>query len=364
MPESRGNNSPRDRYTASGLLPEGPEYYSRQHRPGAPPWASESRCAATRKRPSTTAPFPIPVPIPRRPRPDIVTANDHRIARSADATESDYTASGGTASDGLGPSEGALDRALAIVEFLRANCPWDRAQTAESLIPYLIEESQEVVDAIRSEDARELEGELGDLLLNVAFQIVLAEEAEAFDRNGVVDRLEAKMKRRHPQLFGEGERENWEALKARELPGGESVLSGLPAGLDPLLRAHRIQEKLSGVGFDWEDAEGARLKVAEELEEVRAALDGGDPREVMDEAGDLLFTAVNLARLAGVHASNALARTNQKVEARFRRVEELARDGGRRVAEMSLEELDALWDAVKAEARVRASGDSSAGGRE
>ncbi len=298
-----------------------------------------------------------------------MTASDHRIAHSADgtasdATESDNTASDGTASDGIGPSEGALDRALAIVEFLRANCPWDRAQTAESLIPYLIEESQEVVDAIRSEDARELEGELGDLLLNVAFQIVLAEEAEAFDRNAVVDRLEAKMKRRHPHLFGEGERENWEALKARELPGGESVLSGLPAGLDPLLRAHRIQEKLSGVGFDWEDAEGARLKVAEELEEMRAALDGGDPREVMDEAGDLLFTAVNLARLAGVHASNALARTNQKVEARFRRVEELARDGGRRVAEMSLEELDALWDAVKAEARVRASGDSSAGGTE
>jgi MazG family protein len=288
-----------------------------------------------------------------------VTAGDDSIVDSSSAAASNAAASGGIA-----PSKGALDRALAIVEFLRANCPWDRVQTAESLIPYLIEESQEVVDAIRSADARELEGELGDLLLNVAFQIVLAEEAEAFDRNSVVDRLEAKMRRRHPHLFGEGERENWEALKARELPRDESVLSGLPAGLDPLLRAHRIQEKLSGVGFDWEDAEGARLKVAEELEEMRVALERGDPGEVMEEAGDLLFTAVNLARLAGVHASNALARTNRKVEARFRRVEELARDGGQRVAEMSLEELDALWDAVKAEARVRASGDSSAAGRE
>ena len=297
-----------------------------------------------------------------------MTAGDHRTAHTSDAVASEAAApdaagSEAAASPGIAPSKGALDRALAIVEFLRAHCPWDRAQTAESLIPYLIEESQEVVDAIRSADARELEGELGDLLLNVAFQIVLAEEAGAFDRDSVVDRLEAKMRRRHPHLFGEGERENWEALKARELPGDESVLSGLATGLYPLLSAHRIQEKLSGIGFDWEDAGGALLKVAEELEEMRAALKAGDPGEVMDEAGDLLFTAVNLARLAGVHASNALARTNRKVEARFRRVEELARDRGGRVAEMSLEELDALWDAVKAEARVRASGDSSAEGR-
>ena len=293
-----------------------------------------------------------------------MTAGDHRIAHSSGAAASGAPASDVAASRGIAPSQGALDRALAIVEFLRANCPWDRAQTAESLIPYLIEESREVVDAIRSADARELEGELGDLLLNVAFQIVLAEEAGAFDRNAVVDRLEAKMRRRHPHLFGEGERENWEALKARELPDEKSVLSGIPSGLDPLMRAHRVQEKLSGVGFDWEDAEGARLKVAEELEEMRAALERGDPGEVMEEAGDLLFTAVNLARLAGLHASNALARTNRKVEDRFRRMEKLARDGGKRVAEMPLEELDALWDAVKAEARVRASAGSSAAGRE
>ncbi len=267
-------------------------------------------------------------------------------------------------SDGIIPVDGALDRALAIVEFLRANCPWDRAQTPESLIPHLVEEAQEVVDAIRSGDDRAIEGELGDLLLNLAFQVVLAEETGAFDRVSVADRLEAKMRRRHPHLFGDGEREDWEVLKARERADDESVLSGLPAGLEPLLRAHRIQERLSGVGFDWEDAEGARLKVAEELGEIRAALEGGDPAEVMDEAGDLLFAAVNLARLSGVNASNALARANRKVEARFRRVEELARDEGRRVAEMSLEELDALWDAVKAEARVRASDDSSGAGRE
>ena len=153
-----------------------------------------------------------------------MTAGEHGTAHPSDTT----------ASDGIAPSEGVLDRALAIVEFLRANCPWDRAQTAESLIPYLIEESREVVDAIRSGDARELEGELGDLLLNVAFQIALAEEAGAFDRDSVVARLETKMKRRHPHLFGEGEREDWEAIKARELSDDESVLSGLPGGLEPL----------------------------------------------------------------------------------------------------------------------------------
>ncbi len=279
-------------------------------------------------------------------------------------TEPHGTASGSTSpavADGIAPSEGALDRALAIVEFLRAHCPWDRAQTAESLVPYLVEESQEVADAIRAGNGRALEGELGDLLLNVAFQIVLAEEARAFDRDSVVERLEDKMRRRHPHLFGDGKRESWEALKARELPDGESVLSGLPAGLEPLLRAHRVQEKMSGVGFDWENAEGARLKVAEELEEIRAALKRGDPREVTEEAGDLLFAAVNLARLAGVHASNALARANRKVEARFRRVEELARAEGGRVAEMPLEKLDALWETAKAEEPARTASDDSSG---
>ena len=265
------------------------------------------------------------------------------------------------------PSDGTLDRVLAIVEFLRANCPWDREQTAESLVPCLIEESQEVVDAIRADDRGKLEGELGDLLLNVAFQIVLAEEAQSFDRRSLVERLDEKMRRRHPHLFGDGERENWEALKAKELAPDESILSGLPAGLDPLLRAHRIQEKLSGVGFDWEDAEGARRKVAEELDEVRAALDRGEPEEVMEEVGDLLFSAINLARLAGVHGSNALARANRKVEARFRNVEMRVWASGKCVTDMSLEELDALWEAVKEEARSRGTpvdapaGPSSAG---
>ncbi len=269
---------------------------------------------------------------------------------------------GAAATDGIGPSEGALDRALAIVEFLRARCPWDREQTPESLISHLVEECLEAVDAIRAGDAPALEAELGDLLLNVAFQIVLGEEARAFDRASVVERLERKVRRRHPHLFGGGEGESWEALKAKERPDGESVLAGLPSGLDPLLRAHRVQERMSGAGFDWEDVEGARLKVIEELEEARSALARGDSEGAADEVGDLLFAAVNFSRLAGVHAGNALARANRKLEARFRRVEELVRAEGGRVTETSLERLDALWDAAKAEARDRPAGSPSDSG--
>ncbi len=242
---------------------------------------------------------------------------------------------------------GQLDRALALVEFLREHCPWDRAQTPETLIPYLLEESHEVVDAIRVGDSDALEGELGDLLLNVAFQVVLAEESGTFDRSRVAERLENKMIRRHPHLFGLGEKEAWEVLKARELADGESVLTGLASGLDPLLRAHRMQEKVSGVGFDWEDAGGAFAKVAEELEEVREAMESGDAEGVSEELGDLLFSVVNLTRLAGVHATNALDRANIKFKDRFGRLEVLARARGVRVEESSLEELDALWEEVK-----------------
>ena len=178
---------------------------------------------------------------------------------------------------------GSLDRALVLVSFLRRHCPWDAAQTASSLIPHLLEESHEVVDAIRSEDAPALEGELGDLLLNLAFQIVVGEEEGRFTRESVADRLEEKMQRRHPHLFGLGEKEAWETLKVREREEGEGVLEGLAKGLDPLLRAHRIQDRVSGVGFDWCEPTGAWEKVSEELEEVREALEAQD-REAVEEA--------------------------------------------------------------------------------
>lgn len=246
-----------------------------------------------------------------------------------------------------GPGE--LDRALALVRFLRANCPWDRKQTPESLIPHLLEESHEVVDAIREASTQALESELGDLLLNLAFQVVLAEEEGAFDAADVYRRLEEKMVRRHPHLFGDGERQDWEALKAEERTGDEGVLSGLARGLDPLTKAHRIQERVAGVGFDWEDHRGAWDKVQEELGEVGEALAGNDPGALEEELGDLLFAVVNLTRLAGAHATNALDRANRKFHARFERLEEMARERGIRLDEAGLDVLDGLWEELKAE---------------
>lgn len=248
----------------------------------------------------------------------------------------------------LPESEGELDRALALVRFLREHCPWDRAQTPESLLPHLLEETREVVDAVRGGDDRALEGELGDLLLNLAFQVILAEERSAFGAAEVAERLEEKMKRRHPHLFGLGEREPWERLKARER-GEEGVLDGLATGLDPLLRAHRIQERVSGVGFDWSEPGGAREKVAEELEEVREALEEGDADALEEELGDLLFAVVNLTRLAGAHATNALEAANRKFSDRFRRLEARARERGVPLGKAPLEELDRLWEELKGE---------------
>ncbi len=247
------------------------------------------------------------------------------------------------------PGPGELDRALALVRFLRVNCPWDRAQTPESLVPHLLEESHEVVDAIREGGSEALEKELGDLLMNLAFQIVLAEEAGAFQAADVYRRLEEKMVRRHPHLFGGGERMSWEALKAVERDGSQGVLSGLASGLDPLTKAHRIQERVAAVGFDWEDHRGAWDKVTEELEEVREAIEAGKPEAVEEELGDLLFAVVNLTRLAGVHATTALDRANRKFHKRFERLEAMARERGIRIEEAGLEALDRLWDELKRE---------------
>jgi len=242
----------------------------------------------------------------------------------------------------------ALDRALTLVSFLRRHCPWDQAQTASTLIPHLLEESHEVVDAIRSEDAAALEGELGDLMLNVAFQIIVGEEDGLFTRDSVADRLEDKMKRRHPHLFGLGKREDWETLKARERGTEERVLGGLAKDLDPLLKAHRIQDRVSGVGFDWADAGGAWDKVAEELEEVREALEAQEKGAVEEELGDLLFAVVYLSRLAGSHPDTVLDRANRKFQARFEALEDLARERGIELETAGLEVLDGLWEELKA----------------
>lgn len=266
---------------------------------------------------------------------------------------------------------GSLERALDLVRYLRSACPWDGKQTPRSLIPYLLEECYEVVDAIQADDGEELEGELGDLLLNLAFQLVIGEEESAFTADSVTRRLEAKMRRRHPHLFGLGPAEPWEVLKARERhetardrqEGGDassepgvvegrvpSVLDGLESSSEPLLQAYRIQARVAKVGFDWAHVSGALEKADEELEEVREALDSAVGTDaVEEEVGDLLFAAVNVARLAGVHPSAALRRANLKFHHRFTRVESMAREEGLVMEEAGLEVLDALWDRVKAE---------------
>lgn len=245
------------------------------------------------------------------------------------------------------PGPGALERALALVRFLRSRCPWDRDQTSESLVPHLLEEAHEVADAVYAGNARALEGELGDLLLNLAFQIVVAEEAGSLDADSVYVRLEEKMVARHPHVFGQGERRSWEVLKAAERHAHESILSGLAKGLDPLTQAHRIQERVASVGFDWSDWRGALAKVSEELAEAADALAEGAPSRAEEELGDLLFAVVNVSRLAGIHPTNALARANRKFRERFERLERLARERGLVLGEADLQALDQLWDEAK-----------------
>jgi MazG family protein len=268
----------------------------------------------------------------------------------------------------------ALDRVMDLVRYLRTHCPWDAAQTPGSLIPYLLEEVHESVDAIRDEDDDALRTELGDLLLHVAFQLVLGQERGAFGPDEVADTVIDKMRRRHPHLFGLGEKEDWETLKARER-AEKSLLHGIARGLDPLSKAHRIQDRVATVGFDWADATGAFEKVAEEMEEVRALLhsaasqphvgdatarpapDQEDVGEVEvdarleEELGDLLFAVVNLSRLTGAHALTALHGANAKFSRRFQTLERLAKDEDIDLDTASLDELEALWTRVKTDER-------------
>jgi MazG family protein len=260
-----------------------------------------------------------------------------------------------------------VDDALALMRDLRRRCEWDAAQTHESLRPYLIEEAYEVDEALRAGDDRLLREELGDLLLQVLFHSVVAEERGAFGLRDVAASLVTKMKARHPHLYGDGERRSWEGMKARKR---SSIAEGLPLDLPALHRAHRLQDRAAGVGFDWPGVDGPAAKVEEELGEVREQL-ATEPIErtahgtpVLDERharleseiGDLLFAVVNLARKAGVHASLALDGANHKFARRFARVEALAAERGIDVATAGLEVLDALWDEVKGEERAAGRG--------
>jgi nucleoside triphosphate diphosphatase len=245
-----------------------------------------------------------------------------------------------------------LAETLELMKDLRRRCEWDAAQTHESLRPYLIEEAYEVDDAIRAGDDALLRAELGDLLLQVLFHSVVAEERGAFDFGDVANGFLAKMKSRHPHLYEGGERPSWEGMKARTRT---SILDGLPADLPALHRAFRLQDRAAGVGFDWPDATGPAEKVEEELAEVRAEVAAGahaaghgvpDPR-LEEELGDLLFSVVNLCRKLGVHPSLALDKANVKFATRFSTVEELGKARGIDVRAAGLKVLDGLWNEVK-----------------
>jgi MazG family protein len=241
----------------------------------------------------------------------------------------------------------ALGRALEIVRDLRRRCPWDRAQTRETLRPYLVEEALELDQALGEGNPAAIRDEVSDLLLHLAFQLVLAEERKEFTADEVAHHLERKMHRRHPHLFELGEPEPWERIKRRERRG--KTLSAIVPTLPPLLKAYRLQERAAAVGFDWPDVAGPLGKIREELTEVEAELVEPSDR-LGDEIGDLLFAVVNLARKAGVQPGVALDRANRKFRERFEAIEALCAERGIAMESAGLELLDEMWNAVKASA--------------
>jgi MazG family protein len=238
-----------------------------------------------------------------------------------------------------------------MVKDLRARCAWDRIQTRETLRPYLLEEVHELDAALGGGDPAAIRDEIGDLMLHLAWQLVLGEELSEFTAADIADDLVAKMRRRHPHLFNLGPAEQWQALKARERKHDAGALAGLPPTLPALLLAYRLQERAAGVGFDWPDVDGPIEKVREELTEVEhelASMAAAAREKLTDEIGDLLFAVVNLARKADVHPGPALDRANRRFRERFEQVERLAAERGIAMETAGLATLDELWDQVKA----------------
>lgn len=247
-------------------------------------------------------------------------------------------------------TETADGRLRALVARLRAECPWDRAQTPASMRPYLLEEAYEVLDALDAGADDRLREELGDLLFQVYFHARLAEERGAFDIAAVADAVVAKMIERHPHVYGGSTEADagtvgaWEARKARR---GGSRVDGVPRELPALLRAHRVGEKLAHVGFDWPDLDGVLAKVDEERRELAEALAVGDPAAIRHEYGDLLLACANLGRFLGVAGEDALREANLRFEGRFRGVEAKAAAAGVRLEDAGLARLEAWWQEVK-----------------
>lgn len=242
---------------------------------------------------------------------------------------------------------------LDIMDELREKCPWDREQTMESLRNLTIEETYELADGILDEDMDEIKKELGDILLHIVFYAKIGDEKGAFDIADVLKGINEKLVFRHPHVFGDRKVkdsveviENWEDIKMQE--GHRSVLAGVPVSLPALIKAHRVQDKVRAVGFDWDEREQVWDKVAEEISEVKAELTGknGEAR-VEEEIGDLLFSIVNAARLYGVEPETALERTNRKFITRFKYLEERSLHEGRSLRDMNLDEMEVLWEEAK-----------------
>ena len=248
----------------------------------------------------------------------------------------------------------ALGRVLDTLDRLRVECPWDRKQTNESLRTNTIEEVYELSDALLKSDEENICKELGDILLHVMFYSKIGEEKESFDIADVADKLNKKLIFRHPHVFGSTHVENsdqveqnWEQIKLKEKGGNKTVLAGVPSALPAMIKADRIQEKVANVGFDWEEPHQVWDKVKEELSEVEAEISSMNQQRMEEEFGDLFFSLINAARLYKINPENALEKTNKKFISRFNYVESRAKEMGKSLKEMSLAEMDDLWNEAK-----------------
>ena len=248
----------------------------------------------------------------------------------------------------------SFDRLAEIMDQLREKCPWDKKQTRQSLKPFLIEETYEILEAIDEDDPESIKEELGDLLLQIVFHARIAKEQGEFDINDVIEGISEKMLRRHPHVFGDEEFstaeevvEQWEERKKEEGKLRDSVLEGVPKSMPSLLRAHRLQSRAANVGFDWKKAEDVIKKVEEEIGEFHEALSKREKDDIEDELGDIFFSLVNVARYVGVNPEDALRRTISKFISRFRHLEIRAAEEGLDLRQMSLEEMDKLWEEAK-----------------
>lgn len=247
----------------------------------------------------------------------------------------------------------AFERLLEIMDELREKCPWDKEQTMESLRNLTIEETYELADAIMDKNLEDIKKELGDLILHIVFYSKIGDEKGAFDIADVLNGINQKLVYRHPHVFSDRKVkdsleviENWEELKMKE--GNRGVLAGVPISLPALIKSHRIQDKVRAVGFDWEQKEQVWDKVQEEMEEVKAEILDGQGRPAMEEEiGDLLFSIVNAARLYDIEPETALEKTNRKFISRFKYLESKAQGAGKTLKEMSLEEMEAIWQEAK-----------------